>query len=63
MRCPEIRVQEILKGSAELESEELDAIAEGLGVAVSDILREPDDGIMDYNIHYMGKSCQCGRYE
>lgn len=56
LQCPEIHVQAILKGSTELESEELSAIAEGLGVSVSDILKEPDDGLMNYNVHYMGKA-------
>lgn len=54
--CPDIHVQAILKGSTELENEELDVIAEELGVSVSEILKEPDDDIMNYNIHYMGKA-------
>lgn len=56
LQCPEIHVLAILKGSTELDNEELGAIAEGLGVPVSDILLEPDSGIMDYNVHYMGKA-------
>lgn len=56
LSCPEIQVQAILKGSAEVEQNELEAIARVLGVSVSEILEEPDSGIMDYNIHYMGNA-------
>lgn len=56
LSCSEIHVQAILKGSTELDNKDLESIAQGLGVTVSDILEEPDDGIMDYNIHYMGKA-------
>lgn len=54
--CSEIHVQAVLKGSVELEDRELDAIAQCLGVSVSDILQEADDGLKDYNVHYMGKA-------
>lgn len=56
LSCPEIHVQAILKGSTELENEDLEIIAQYLKVPVSDILKEPDAGIMDYNIHYMGEA-------
>ena len=56
LSCPEIRVQAILKGSIELDDKDLESIAQCLGVSVSEILKDPDDGVMDYNIHYMGKA-------
>lgn len=56
LSCPEICVQAILKGSTEVAQKDLDAIAQSLDVSVSEILKEPDDGVMDYNVHYMGKA-------
>lgn len=53
--CPEIHVQALLKGSTEVRDEELEAIAQCIGVSVSDILQEPDEDIANYNVHYMGK--------
>ncbi len=56
LSCPEIRVQAILKGSTELEYEDVQIIAKSLDVPVLEILSDPDEGIKDYNIHYMGKA-------
>lgn len=56
LSCPEIQVLTILKGSGEIKQSELEAIAQVLEVPVSRILEEPDSGIMDYNIHYMGSA-------
>lgn len=55
LACPEMHIQAILTGSIEIDCEELGSIAKFLGVAADEILQEPDEAVMDYNVHYMGQ--------
>ena len=54
--CHEMRIKAILTGSVDVESNEIDAIANALNVNSADILREADEGMMQYNIHPMGRA-------
>lgn len=53
--CSPIHIQAILTGSIGIEEEEIDEIARVLNVERADIVKEPEEDITNYNVHYMGK--------
>lgn len=53
--CPEMHMQAIVTGSIHIGEEEIEKIAETLGVDKHKLLDMPDaEQMKDYNIHYMG---------
>lgn len=52
--CPEIHIQAILTGSVSVDENEIAEIAECLGIGTEELTKEADDGILNYNVRYMG---------
>lgn len=57
LSCDTLKLKEILTGSVAASEEFLHSIAQGLGIAESDLEAVPDDDeLSHYNVHYMGKA-------
>ena len=51
----EMRIRAIITGSVDVQEEELDSFADGLGVTKQELLQSvPDENLYCHNIHYMG---------
>ena len=56
-QTPKIHLQAIITGSIFVQDDELDLIAEKLGIDKGELLQPvPDNKLQHYNIHYMGEA-------